>query len=313
MNYFVHPKAICESKNIGKDTKVWAFTHILPKAIIGKNCNICDNVFIENDVKIGNNVTIKCGVQIWDGLTIENNVFIGPNVTFTNDKFPKSKEYPDQFLKTKIEKGASLGANSTILPGIIIGQNAIVGAGAVVTHSVPANAIVIGNPAIINGYVGSTINGKSTKIKELNSEETLISGAKIINMNVHKDMRGNLMVSEFQKDLPFIPKRIFFVYDVPNSKIRGEHAHKTCEQLLVCIKGKVTALIDNGKERNQIELDSLEKGLYIPPMIWGTQYNYSEDAILLCFASKNYDNSDYIREYSEYLKLSTSKKINRLI
>lgn len=147
MNYFVHEKGICESKNIGKDTKIWAFTHILPKAIIGKNCNICDFVFIENDVIIGNNVTIKCGVQIWDGITIEDNVFIGPNVTFTNDKFPRSKVYPDQFLKTKIEKGASLGANSTILPGIIIGKNAMIGAGSVVTHSVSTDTIVVGNPA----------------------------------------------------------------------------------------------------------------------------------------------------------------------
>lgn len=311
MNYFVHPNGICESKNIGKDTKIWAFAHILPNAIIGENCNICDQTFIENDVKIGNNVTIKCGVQIWDGVEIEDNVFIGPNASFTNDKFPRSKQYPEKYLTTKIEKGASLGANCTILPGITIGQNAMVGAGAVVTHSVPANAIVIGNPAIITGYVGSTINNlKTDGNNELNVNQELISGAKIIDMNVHKDMRGSLMVSEFQKDLPFIPKRIFFVYDVPNSKIRGEHAHKTCEQLLVCIKGKVSALIDNGKERNQIELDSPNKGLYIPAMVWGTQYNYSDDAILLCFASKGYDNLDYIRGYSEYLELSNSSEKN---
>jgi dTDP-4-dehydrorhamnose 3,5-epimerase-like enzyme len=127
-------------------------------------------------------------------------------------------------------------------------------------------------------------------------------------MNVHKDMRGSLMVSEFKKDLPFIPKRIFFVYDVPNSKIRGEHAHKTCEQVLVCIKGKVSALIDNGKQRNQIELDSPEKGLYIPAMVWGTQYNYSDDAILLCYASKKYEDSDYIRNYSDYLEYIKNTK-----
>lgn len=305
MDYYVHPNGICESKNIGKDTRIWAFAHILPNAIIGDNCNICDQTFIENDVIIGNNVTIKCGVQIWDGIEIEDNVFIGPNVTFTNDKFPRSKQYPDQFLITKIEKGASLGANSTILPGITVGQNSMIGAGAVVTHSVPANAIVIGNPAVITGYIGSKDNHQ--EINSSTENETLISGAKIIKMDVHKDMRGSLIASEFKKDLPFIPKRCFFVYNVPSKKIRGEHAHKTCEQFLVCLKGKVSALIDNGKERNQVELDSPGKGLYMPAMVWGTQYNYSEDAILLCFASKEYDSTDYIRDYSEFLKLSKNK------
>jgi len=305
MNYFVHPNGICESKNIGKDTKIWAFAHVLPNAVIGENCNICDQTFIENDVKIGNNVIIKCGVQIWDGIEIENNVFIGPNVTFTNDKFPRSKQYPDQFLKTKIEKGASLGANCTILPGIIIGQNAMVGAGSVVTHSIPANAIVVGNPANIVGYVNS--QNIETNFIEKKEEDNkiieIISKVKLYKLESHKDLRGNLIAEELNKDFPFIPKRFFLVYDVPNKKIRGEHAHKTCEQFLICIKGKITVLIDNGKERNQVELDSPEKGLYIPPMIWGTQYNYSEDAVLLCFASKAYDNSDYIRDYSEYLTL----------
>lgn len=309
MNYFVHEKGICESKHIGKDTRIWAFAHILPKAIIGKNCNICDSVFVENDVTIGNNVTVKCGVQIWDGLIIEDNVFIGPNVTFTNDKFPRSKQYPKEFLKTKIEKDASLGANSTILPGIVIGQNAMVGAGSVVTHSVPANAIVVGNPANIVGYV----NSQNIDINTINSNDNnetieIIDKVKLYKLTSHKDLRGSLIAGEFNKDLPFVPKRFFLVYDVPNKKIRGEHAHKICEQFLICINGKVSALVDNGKERNQVELDSPEKGLYIPAMIWGTQYNYSEDAILLCFASKEYDNSDYIRNYSEYLKLSAKRK-----
>ncbi len=240
MNYFVHQNGICESKNIGKDTKIWAFAHVLPNAIIGENCNICDLTFIENDVKIGNNVTIKCGVQIWDGIEIEDNVFIGPNVTFTNDKFPRSKQYPEKFLNTKIEKGASIGANATILPGVNIGQNSMVGAGSVVTHSVPANAIVVGNPATIIGYSGTKNITENANSNIENGE--LISGSKIIKLNAHKDMRGSLMVNEFEKDMPFSPKRFFMVYDVPNNKVRGEHAHKTCEQFLVCIKGKVTAL-----------------------------------------------------------------------
>lgn len=151
-NFFVHGHALCESENIGQDTRVWAFAHILPGATLGRECNVCDNVFIENDVIIGDRVTLKCGVQIWDGITIEDDVFIGPNATFTNDIFPRSKVYPQAFARTIIRKGASLGANCTILPGITIGINAMIGAGAVVTRSIPPNAIVVGNPAKIIGY-----------------------------------------------------------------------------------------------------------------------------------------------------------------
>lgn len=153
MSFYVHPQGLCESKTIGANTRVWAFTHILPKAILGEDCNICDHVFIENDVKIGNRVTIKCGVQIWDGITLEDDVFIGPNATFTNDLFPRSKVYPESFLKTIVKKGASIGANATILPGIVIGAGAMVAAGSVVTKPVPDRAIVMGNPARVTGYV----------------------------------------------------------------------------------------------------------------------------------------------------------------
>ncbi|HEE6145492.1 WxcM-like domain-containing protein [Acinetobacter baumannii] len=150
---YIHPLSDVKSKNIGQKTKVWQYSVIFPQAIIGENCNICAHTMIENDVQIGNNVTIKSGVYVWDGITLEDNVFVGPSVTFTNDKTPRSKQYPDEFLKTIVEQGASIGGNATILPGIRIGRNALVGAGAVVTKDVPENAIVVGNPAIIKGYV----------------------------------------------------------------------------------------------------------------------------------------------------------------
>lgn len=150
---FIHALSDVKSSKIGQKTKIWQFSVVFKDAIIGENCNICAHTLIENDVVIGNNVTVKSGVYVWDGITLEDDVFIGPCVAFTNDKKPRSKQYPDEFPKTIVEKGASIGANATILPGIRIGQNALIGAGAVVTKDVPQNAIVVGNPAHIKGYI----------------------------------------------------------------------------------------------------------------------------------------------------------------
>ena len=146
---FIHSTAEVQSNNIGVNTTIWQFAIILKNAKIGENCNINSHTFIENDVVIGNNVTVKCGVYLWDGLRIEDNVFIGPNATFTNDKYPKSKIKPKEFKKIILKKGCSIGANATIMPGITIGENAIVGAGSVITKDVPKGVIVFGNPAKI--------------------------------------------------------------------------------------------------------------------------------------------------------------------
>ena len=149
----IHNLADVQSPDIGDGSNIWQFVIVLPNAVIGEDCNICSHCFIENDVKIGNNVTIKNGVQIWDGIRIESNVFIGPNVTFTNDKFPRSKQHLKPFEKTYINEGSSIGANATIICGITIGEYALIGAGSVVTKSVPPNAMVFGNPAKIMGWV----------------------------------------------------------------------------------------------------------------------------------------------------------------
>lgn len=143
----IHKLADVQSNFIGENTNIWQCCGILPNAKIGNNCDICANVLIENDVIVGNNVTVKCGVQLWDGVTLEDNVFVGPNVTFTNDLFPRSKVYPKELKRTVVRKGASIGANATILAGITIGENAMIGAGSVVTKDVPANTIWYGNPA----------------------------------------------------------------------------------------------------------------------------------------------------------------------
>jgi len=149
----VHKLSDVQSPNIGKNTNIWQFCVVLKDAKIGNNCNINAHVLIENDVIIGNNVTIKSGVQVWDGITIEDDVFIGPNVTFTNDFLPRSKQYPQKFLKTTIKKGASIGANSTIVGGVTIGNHAMIGAGSVVTKDIQNNELWYGNPAIKRAYV----------------------------------------------------------------------------------------------------------------------------------------------------------------
>ena len=143
----IHKLSDVQTERVGSNTNIWQFVVVLKDAVIGSNCNINCNVFIENDVIIGDNVTVKCGVQLWDGIQIEDNVFIGPNVTFTNDKYPKSKKYPEAFQRIIIRNGASIGANCTILGGIEIGANALVGAGSVVTKSIPEKQLWLGNPA----------------------------------------------------------------------------------------------------------------------------------------------------------------------
>jgi acetyltransferase-like isoleucine patch superfamily enzyme len=144
----IHERALVEpGATIGTGTRVWAFVHVVPGAVIGDDCNLCDHTFVENDVTIGNRVTIKSGVQLWDGLTIGDDVFVGPNATFTNDPFPRSKHYLEEVGRIVIRKGASIGANATILAGVTIGEYAMVGAGAVVTRDVEARTLVVGVPA----------------------------------------------------------------------------------------------------------------------------------------------------------------------
>jgi acetyltransferase-like isoleucine patch superfamily enzyme len=152
---YIHPRAEVQTSAIGDRTFVWQNSVILKGARIGQNCNINANCFIENDVSVGDNVTIKCGVQLWDGTTIEDNVFIGPNATFANDKYPRSKQYPAGFLKIRIRRGASIGANATILGGVTIGEGAMIGAASLVTKDVPPGELWYGNPAVSRGTAPS--------------------------------------------------------------------------------------------------------------------------------------------------------------
>jgi carbonic anhydrase/acetyltransferase-like protein (isoleucine patch superfamily)/dTDP-4-dehydrorhamnose 3,5-epimerase-like enzyme len=276
---------------------------VLPGARIGADCNICDHVFVENDVVIGDRVTVKCGVQLWDGLRVADDVFIGPNATFSNDKYPRSKQYQREILQTHIGRGASIGGGAVVLPGIRIGSEAMVGAGSVVTQDVPARAIVSGNPARIVGYVDTLRSGgreAAPVLVEPAVAVSVVDGVKVHRLMRAVDIRGSLTAGEFSGDIPFVPRRYFLVFDVPGKDVRGEHAHRECQQFLVCARGSVSVVVDDGTLSEEIVLDRPDVGLYVPPMVWAVQYKYSADALLLVFASHPYDRDDYIRDYEEF-------------
>jgi UDP-2-acetamido-3-amino-2,3-dideoxy-glucuronate N-acetyltransferase len=306
-NIFIHPLADVSSIFIGNKTRIWQYVVVLSDAKIGQNCNICSHCLIENDVIIGDRVTIKSGVQLWDGLRVGDDVFIGPNASFANDKFPRSRQKPEKFLPTVLNNGVSIGSGAVILPGISIGTNAMVAAGAVVTKSVPANAIVVGNPAKIVGYVDATqtaLNDGSPHRSDVGISKTKVFGVNLYQMPRVADIRGSLTVGEFEKSIPFSVKRYFMVFDVPSAETRGEHAHKECHQFLICVRGSCAVVADDGINRQEFILHQPDIGIHLPPMTWGIQYKYSPDAILLVFASHYYDGNDYIRDYSEFKKIA---------
>lgn len=304
MDYFKHALAVVETDAVGKGTRVWAFAHILAGARVGSDCNICDHTFIENDVVVGDRVTIKCGVQLWDGVHLEDDVFVGPNATFTNDKFPRSRHHREGVSRTTVRKGASIGANATILPGITIGEHAVIGAGAVVTRSVPSWAIVTGNPARITGYVGAVpteVGRPSSLGAGLGAHPLKVKGATVYRLPRVQDLRGHLSAAE---DLPFEIKRYFLVYNVPTREVRGEHAHREQHQFLVAVHGECHVIVDDGRQREEIVLDAPDIGIHLEPMVWGVQYRYTSEAVLMVLASDIYKPEDYIRDYGEFCKLA---------
>ena len=301
--FYAHPQAIVESSSIGSGTRVWAFARVQPKARIGRGSNICDHVFVENDVVIGDRVTVSSGVRLWDGITLEDDVFVGPNATFIDDR-PLSRRPPVALTRTVVRSGASIGANATVSPGLTIGRNATVGDGAVVTHDVPPNAVVIGNPASIAGYVGATPGAfeASTPTVPGAARASRVRGVTLHRRPRFLDPRGALTVGQIGDGLPFVPRRYFLVFDVPTGQLRGAHAHKSMHQLLVCVHGDCSVAADDGEHREEFLLDAPDLALHIEPMVWATQFRFSSKAVLMVLTSGEYDRSDYIEEYEEYLR-----------
>jgi len=210
--------------------------------------------------------------------------------------------------KIVVEDGACIMAGAIVSGTVTIGRNALVAAGAVVTRSVPPHAVVEGNPARIVDYTTNSCTSPEeswSRIPETPGVvETGVRSVTIHRLTKVLDLRGNLTVGEFSRSVPFDVKRYFMVFGVPNAEVRGEHAHRTCHQFLICAHGRLSVVADDGNNREEFVLDDPSVGIHLPPVTWGVQYKYSADAVLLVFASELYDADEYIRSYEEFLHLS---------
>jgi UDP-2-acetamido-3-amino-2,3-dideoxy-glucuronate N-acetyltransferase len=310
MKYFKHEHALVETGEIGNGTRIGAFSHVLEGARIGARCQLGDHVYVESGVEIGSDVVIRNGVQLWSGTRVEDHVFIGPNAALSDGGFPRAEAEPRSSDLTTIGRGAAIGTNATLLSGVTIGASARVNAGAVVTLDVPPHAVVAGNPARIIGYEDmpalAATHAKPPK-GALEIRKTSVKGVTLHQLPYVEDLRGYLSFGEVGQHLPFWVKRYFIVFDVANKEIRGEHAHRTLEQFLVCVNGSCHIIADDGQNREEFVLDRPNIGIYLPPMVWGVQYKYSSDGVLMALTSDVYDPADYIRDYAEFKALCKAK------
>lgn len=261
--------------------------HVSPQARLGPGCRI------------------DAGAVVPAGCELGADVHVGPNAVFVEPEPGSARS------AARAQAHVRVGANAVIHPGLVLATGVVVRPGAVVTQSVPHGAVVEGNPATIVGYVDTTSSrdalpplapGRASHPVQ----STPVQGVTLHRMPVVPDLRGSLTVGEFERDIPFAPQRYFLVFGVPSRETRGAHAHKQCHQFLICVQGSCSVVADDGQRRTEVRLDALDMGLYLPPMVWGIQYQYSADAVLLVFASHHYDAQDYIRDYDEFLRAKAS-------
>lgn len=270
----IHSTAICSREQVAENVTIGPYCVIEPGVTIAAGAIVSAQVLIARDTRIGANCRIGAGAKIGHGCTLEQNVTIGENAI--------------------IDDGIHLQIGARVNPGTMVGM------------PVPAYAIVSGRDAIISGYVDAS-PGLLPDLDVLAPNqpvESRVSGVSCFDMPEFPDLRGTLSVGEFGTRFPFLPRRYFLVYDVASERVRGEHAHKKCHQFLTCIHGACSVLADDGSNRQEFRLDRRNFGIHLPPMIWGIQYKFTRDAVLLVFASEHYDDTDYIRNYQEFVKLA---------
>lgn len=266
---------IARAADVASSARIGCFVHICSGAKIGHA------VVIEGLTMIPANVHVHEGARIGHGAS-----FVGP----------VSEAHP-----TVIARGADIGERAIIHSGVSIGERAVIAPGSLVKRSIPSMAIVEGSPARIIGYVDA---GGNESLPDVSSKEAVqasrVRGVQLHHMLRVVDIRGNLTAGEFERRIPFQVKRYFMVFDVPSAETRGEHAHRECHQFLICVRGECAVVADDGFNRHEFRLDQPDIGVYLPPMVWGIQYKYSADAVLMVFASHYYDSADYIRSYADF-------------
>jgi hypothetical protein len=270
-------------------------------AVVAASATLGDFVVAYAGAEVGENCRVLGFTQLWAGVRLEAGAELGPGVTF---------EAPPAGQRADIVIGAQarVGAGALICAGVRVGQGAVVAAGAVVAQSVPPYAVVSGVPARITDYVQNASRApamawhqRATFPEQPSVVPLGVGGVTLHRFKFLQDPRGDLSVGEFDKEIPFLPKRYFLVMNVPSDKTRGEHAHRKCHQFLVCVKGSCALVVDDLAQRCEVMLDSPELGVFLPAMTWGIQYKYSSDAVLLVFTSDYYDADDYIRDYDLFV------------
>jgi len=274
-------------------------------ATVESGATLGDFVAVHPGGVVLSGATIEGGTHIWPGITIERGARLGPGVQFERAD-PSSVSAS---ANVTVGTGCNVGAGAVIHSGVQVGVGAMVSPAAVVAQNVPPYAIVSGSPARVTGYVQNSVSAIparewSPSIDFPEKEDSVRIG--VGNVTLHRlrmvrDPRGDLSAGEFQKSIPFLPKRYFLVFNVPSEKARGEHAHIQCHQFLICVKGSCSVVVDDGLRRCEVSLTSPDMGIHLPPLTWATQYKYSSDAVLLVFASDYYAADDYIRDYGDFV------------
>lgn len=254
---------------------------------------------VSPDAVLGDGCRIDALAFVGSGCVLEEGVTVAVRATVVSASSPEDPRLPGTIVKA----GAVIGVSAVVHGPLTIGRGAVVDAGSTVSVDVPANAIVAGNPAEVVGY---TDPGESASAPFINppseaGDSVSVAGATLVRLSRAVDLRGSLTATEVGRGLPFVPRRMFVVFDVANRKVRGSHAHHQLHQYLVAVGGQLTVAIDDGHQRFQVMLDHPYLGLHIPPMVWASQYDFSPGCALVVLASAEYDADDYIRDYEEYL------------